>query len=760
MILFQLQPVSAVTIPEQTPTAKEGHSTTQTGVQVSASPISDLFGYSYDDTNPPSWVDITSDGTELIFSDTDDSFFGPVDIGFNFKFYENTYTQLYVSTNGLISFGMGTDNYENGPVPSDLTPHNFIAPFWDDLILDTGSQVFYRLADNDSYFVVEWYQVPRIGTQDRLTFEVILEPNGDITFQYQELNGILDQATVGIEDQHGVDGLLYLYNAPGVRVDQAIEIIRPTASPRAKVYPLYNSDFTSQRKTVLDFTVRNSGDDANDQDTYDLSWTPNDSDWSISFRDIVGNPLADTDSDLVVDTGPIDQGADFEVQAVIEASPEYQVGDYIQFNIQVTSSNDGSRSASTHLQAAAPAPFVQVLLDDVLGMGLKLLWSQNQINARTSELHLVESSLNEPGVISLANGYFLYSWENTQFKDGKLLTKLEYMIFYPFGEVYQAITDLTNHDSAEERTLDQDANFISTSGGYIGGVWVRSLKKAKQNDNVHLSILDANGQVSSDQLNLTSNNDWRGPGDLDIPYYNSPKISATDDGRFVIAWVDDRLLSGGSTSDVVYAVYNQSGDPVSTSQVLTGSEPGGVLYTNPTLVSLEGGQALLAYTIDAGGASSSLGYMIITSDGTIAQGETLIPDSQGSSPDGVRLSTGQVLLAWHDTVGGEVGYAIINDSTHTLESGPHSIAPPDGRTPNEVSVTSDEDGHGIITWGDEIQDDHLYYALVDGEGLLVTPEMIFLKGSCSDPEVKTSSSGMGIAPYQGFWQMFMPMLIR
>jgi hypothetical protein len=152
--------------------------------------------------------------------------------------------------------------------------------------------------------------------------------------------------------------------------------------------------------------------------------------------------------------------------------------------------------------------------------------------------------------------------------------------------------------------------------------------------------------------------------------------------------------------------------------------------------------------------------VILNSSGSIAQGETIIPDSQGSSPDGIMLSTGEVLLAWHDPAGGEVGYAVINGSSHALESGPHGLVPPDGRTPNEVSVTSDEDGHGIITWGDEIQDDYLYYALVDGEGLLVTPAMIFLKGSGPDPEVKTSSTGMGIAPYQGFWQMFMPMLIR
>jgi hypothetical protein len=698
------------------------------------------------------------------FSDSDDSFVGPIDIGFDFKFYENSYPQVYISTNGLISFGMGSASYENRPIPLNLLPHNYIAPFWDDLIMETYSQVFYRLVEDGS-FVVEWYQVPRIGTQDKLTFEVILKPNGDIIFQYNELNGDIENATVGIEDEHSVDGLQYLYNAPGVRVDRKVEINRPAPAPRAKVFPLYDSDFTIQRKAILDFTVRNSGDDDNDQDTYDLSWTSDlhASDWSWSFTDVDGNPLVDSDTDGVVDTGPINQGEDFKVRAEIQAPPDDQAGDTLQLNIQATSTNDPNRSASTLLQAAVPAPFAQALSDKELGVGrVRLIWKETQIDSRALEL---ESSIpgddwdrSEPGVISMENGFFLNTWENSG--NGGIPIKIEYMYCYPFGEVYQSVTDLTNHDLAETITLDEYANFGSTSSGYIGGIWVRSLLQLGENENVYLSILDPNGQISLDQSNLTNNEDWGNQQDEDLPFYKTPKISATDDDNFILAWVDDRLKSGGSVSDVVYAVYDQSGNQVSAPQAVTQSEPGGDQYSTPTLVPLVNGKTLLAYTIGVGGVSSSLGYVIINSDGTIAQGETIIPGVPGSSPDGIKLSTGDVLLAWQDPIGGTVGYATIDGSTYALKSGPHVIDPPDKRTPTEVSVTADKAGNGIITWGDAVQDDHLYYTLVGSDGLLVTPAMIFLTGSGSDPEVKTNSSGLGNASYQGIWQMFMPLLRR
>ena len=40
--------------------------------------------------------------------------------------------------------------------------------------------------------------------------------------------------------------------------------------------------------------------------------------------------------------------------------------------------------------------------------------------------------------------------------------------------------------------------------------------------------------------------------------YNSPCVACSDDNRFVIAWGDERLQSEGDTTNLVYAVFDQS----------------------------------------------------------------------------------------------------------------------------------------------------------------------------------------------------------
>ena len=53
--------------------------------------------------------------------------YGPFNIGFSFTFYGNTYTQFYVSSNGLVLFGAGSTDGTEDPIPTAATPNNFIA---------------------------------------------------------------------------------------------------------------------------------------------------------------------------------------------------------------------------------------------------------------------------------------------------------------------------------------------------------------------------------------------------------------------------------------------------------------------------------------------------------------------------------------------------------------------------------------------------------------------------------------------------------
>ena len=62
----------------------------------------DGFGYTWDDSVPFEWLD-TGAGTDTGLNEQSEVA-GPFSIGFPFRFYENTYTQFWVSKYGLLGF--------------------------------------------------------------------------------------------------------------------------------------------------------------------------------------------------------------------------------------------------------------------------------------------------------------------------------------------------------------------------------------------------------------------------------------------------------------------------------------------------------------------------------------------------------------------------------------------------------------------------------------------------------------------------------
>ena len=55
---------------------------------------------------------------------------GPIDIGFPFKFYENTQSQLYISRFGYLTFNNDNLGNSQSEVPSPEKPDEVIAPHW------------------------------------------------------------------------------------------------------------------------------------------------------------------------------------------------------------------------------------------------------------------------------------------------------------------------------------------------------------------------------------------------------------------------------------------------------------------------------------------------------------------------------------------------------------------------------------------------------------------------------------------------------
>jgi methionine-rich copper-binding protein CopC len=141
---------------------------------------------------------------------TADDDFGTINLGSNsFNFYGVNYNQLFVSSNGLITFGSGNASFR----PTSLAGNPSqaaIAPYWTDLFKSgTEPMIVWRIDGNQ--LIIEWYKVGLFDDHAvQMTFQVILQLNtggsaGDIVFNYVSVTGTGDQpenlgVTVGVKD--------------------------------------------------------------------------------------------------------------------------------------------------------------------------------------------------------------------------------------------------------------------------------------------------------------------------------------------------------------------------------------------------------------------------------------------------------------------------------------------------------------------------------------------------------------------------------
>jgi len=192
----------------------------------------DPFGYKWKDSNEPNgpayvWNDITSDPNVVQITNwqgtLDDGYTGAIPIGFEFEFYGIAYTNVYVSTNGFISFSSLTSSYyTNDPIPDSGEPNNIICPFWDDLDGRTQGTVHY-LQDGNR-FILQYTNWQRYSGSGSLTFQLVLNSNDRINFYYNNLVGELTSSTIGIENNDGSMGLQVTYNAAYLENELAVQI--------------------------------------------------------------------------------------------------------------------------------------------------------------------------------------------------------------------------------------------------------------------------------------------------------------------------------------------------------------------------------------------------------------------------------------------------------------------------------------------------------------------------------------------------------
>ena len=169
----------------------------------------------YGVTNIP-YVAQTNTGTQLFM--TDDSQQGPFQIGFNFCFFGQTYTQFWVGSNGWISFSAGQPTtFTSQPIPTvnALVPKNCVMGPWQDWHPGLGGQIRYQVQGNAPCrkLVVSWIGVPMYScTTNQGTFHIIIyESSNYIENHIQSKPACLQwqggTATEGIHNLTGTIGI-------------------------------------------------------------------------------------------------------------------------------------------------------------------------------------------------------------------------------------------------------------------------------------------------------------------------------------------------------------------------------------------------------------------------------------------------------------------------------------------------------------------------------------------------------------------------
>ena len=161
------------------------------------------------------WINIEGLGTLLNFQSNDGFASEIIPLDFDFPFFNGNYSYLNVNANGWIGWESENETvWQNGSIPSSSMPRPAIFGFFDDLnpenqngTASASGNVFYHSNDERVVIwfddVVRWTGEAGSGTYD---FQFVLYPNGRFKCNYRQMEGSIDQATIGWQNSFGTQG--------------------------------------------------------------------------------------------------------------------------------------------------------------------------------------------------------------------------------------------------------------------------------------------------------------------------------------------------------------------------------------------------------------------------------------------------------------------------------------------------------------------------------------------------------------------------
>ncbi len=155
--------------------------------------------------------DITSTGTQIVFTSSQDNDATAITLPFAFSFYGIPKTDASVGTNGHMTFsGTAIANVNDETIPTVTTPNDAVYPLWDDLSMGPNGRMLMETRGTfpNRRFIVQWDRVTHsndLSPFPENTFQVVLfETANAIAFRYGQIASASTlTATVGIENAAG-----------------------------------------------------------------------------------------------------------------------------------------------------------------------------------------------------------------------------------------------------------------------------------------------------------------------------------------------------------------------------------------------------------------------------------------------------------------------------------------------------------------------------------------------------------------------------
>jgi hypothetical protein len=428
-------------------------------------------------------------------------------------------------------------------------------------------------------------------------------------------------------------------------------------------------------------------------------------------------------------------------------------GAHDTISLTVASSLADGVSQTVRLDAARPAAVAQVLQPAPEGAQFQAVTEQGQTVTQP-----LPAAGRDLALHTAANGSFLVAWraERCNANCSAWTSELHFQLLDHRGMAVTPAIRLTDHLSATTAVLDLAPAVSATGTGALALTWrrVEYGDLTRSRENIYLALLSAQGALLVPPVNLTQYTAYGTANEAGVPRLGDPRLAATRDNHFVVAW-DQRVpeAGGGAAHAIRYAVTDAAGALAGAPASFTAGTPTDPAVAEPTLAALSNTQAVLAY--NAGG---HLSVGVLDSSGAVAQPGTVLSVA-GARPEAAALAPGRVLLVWSGAGGVEA--AVLGGTPLALTAGPVSLDHPQA-TGGEayISATTDEAGRGVITWFDAAASDfNLYYALLDSSGAVLTPPLIWRRGLAG---LETSRTGYGNSDYPrtGLSRLWLPLVTR